>query len=76
MKNKKRVPPIAQRIIRRDRGAIMRIARRIKKHHSTVSRVVNGKKTSDLTRRAVIYEVRRLARIHGELAILLQLEGE
>lgn len=68
---RKRNNSAAGNLLRSDRGAISRIARRLRVHHSTVSRVANGLKTSERVRIAVIRECVRIAGLHQGAAAVL-----
>lgn len=67
----RRINTAAANLLRSDRGAIARIARRLRVHRSTVSRVVNGLKTSERVQVAVIRECVRIAGIHQGAAAVL-----
>jgi len=68
---RKRSNDAAANLLRSERGAISRIARRLRVHHSTVSRVASGQKTSERVRLAVIRECVRIAGIHQGAAAVL-----
>ena len=63
----------AASLLRSDHGAISRIARRLKLNRSTVSRVANGKKTSERVRLAIIRECLRLAKLHANAGALIEI---
>ena len=50
----KRIDGTAANLLRAEYGAITRIARRLRVNKSTVSRVANGKKTSERVRIAIV----------------------
>jgi len=62
---KRQIEREAANLLRADHGALARIARRLGVNRSTVSRVANGKKTSERVRIAI---VRYLLRRQRELA--------
>jgi hypothetical protein len=68
---RKRSNGAAANLLRSDRGAMARIARRLGVHRSVVSKVARGLKTSERVHLAVIRECIRIAGIHQGAAAVL-----
>ena len=69
-----KVPRNAPEMLRLDRGALTRIAKRTGFSLSYVSRVVAGKRRSERVRAAIVRECHRLSRLYLASSVLMDLE--
>lgn len=67
------IPPAAVLILRFERGSVARIARRLGRSASHVSKVLSGARRSERVRRAILNEAIRAARLYGMLEVVGEL---
>jgi transcriptional regulator with XRE-family HTH domain len=72
-RNGNELPEKAREFFRMDPGSFIRVARRLGKSRSHISKVASGQRTSQRVRLALIREAMRLARLHG-YRVALELE--
>lgn len=69
-----KIPNITVALLRLDRGASARLARRLGKSPSHISKILSGTRRGERVRKAILRESARLARIFGAGSALLELE--
>jgi len=71
---RKKLPKNAIDMLCMDPGSLSRIARRLRVSPSMVPMVIRGQRKSQRVLSGIISQSRRLARLHGAAAVLLEIE--
>jgi transcriptional regulator with XRE-family HTH domain len=71
---RKKLPKNAIEMLRLEPGSLSRIARRLQISRSMVSRVMRGQRRSQRVVEGIVAESRRIARLYGAAAVLLEIE--